>query len=109
MKAKTYVEFLSTIEDDAVREKYVNPHNIGHPLRVSYVKRLVSDMKALEKSFDKEEPTKVNMRAKNCHQVIYRIGDASGDGFSDSFLIKQGLSYHIGTWNEKMSNQSSNY
>ena len=50
-------------------------------------------MKALEKFFDKEEPTKVNMRAKNCHQVLYGVGDASGDGFEDSFLSKDGLSY----------------
>ena len=62
-------------------------------------------MKAQEKFFDKEEPMKVKMRAKRCHQVE----DASGDGFGDLFMTKDGLSYHIGIWNEKMSKQSSNY
>jgi len=89
MKAKSYVEFLSTIEDDTVREKYINSHIIDHPPRVSYVKQLVSDMKAFERFFDKEEPTKVNMRANNCHQVIYGVGDASGDGFGDSLLTNK--------------------
>ena len=58
-------------------------------------------MKALETFFDKEEPMKVNMRAKNCHQVIYILGDASGDGSGDSFLMKNGLSYHIGIKKKK--------
>ena len=31
MKAKTYVEFLATIQDDEVRERCINSHNIGHP------------------------------------------------------------------------------
>ena len=109
MKTKAYLEFLATIQDDEVRERYINSHTIGHPPRVNYDVRLVSDMKALERFFDKEEPTKVNMRAKSCHQVIYGVGDASGDGFGDSFLTKDGLSYHIGTWNEKTGNHSSNY
>ena len=100
---------IFTIQDDEVREKNINSHNIGHPPRVNYFIRLVSDMKALEKFFAKEEPTKVNMRAKRCHQVVYGVGDASGDGFGDSFLTKEGLSYHIGIWNEKTSTQSSNY
>jgi len=104
MKARTYVDFLATIQDDEVRERYINSHNTGHPPRVNYDLRLESDMKALEIFFDKEEPTKVNMRAKNCYQVIYGVGDASGDGFGDSFLSKDGLSYHIGLWNEETSN-----
>jgi len=49
------------------------------------------------------------MSANNCHQLIYGVGDASGDGFGDLFLTKDGLSYHIGIWNEKTSNQSFNY
>ena len=49
------------------------------------------------------------MQAKNCHQVIYGVGDASGEGFGDSFLSKDGLSYHIGIWKEDTGNQSSNY
>ena len=49
------------------------------------------------------------MRAKCCHQVIYGVGDASGDGFGYSFLTKDGLSYHIGVWNKETSEQSSNY
>ena len=92
MKARAYVEFLATIQYDAVRERYINSHNIGHPPGVNYITRLVSDMKAIEKFFDKEEHTKVNMRAKNCHQVIYGVGDAFGEGFGDSFLTKDGLS-----------------
>ena len=49
------------------------------------------------------------MRAKNCHNFIYGVGDASGDGFVDSFLTKDGISYHIEIWNDKVSNQSTNY
>jgi len=49
------------------------------------------------------------MRAKGCHQVIYGVEDASRDGFGDSFLAKDSISYHIGIWNEKVSSQSSNY
>ena len=52
---KAYVKFLATIQDDEVREKYINSHNIGHPPRGKYVEQLVPDMRALEKFFDKEE------------------------------------------------------
>ena len=109
MKARDYIDLLASIKDDEVRDRMINSHHKGHPDRVDYVQRLLSDMYTLEKFFNREEPTKVNMRAKSCHHVIYGVGDASGDGFGDSFLTKDGLSYHIGIWNDEVSNQSSNY
>ena len=66
---------------------------------------MVSDMNTFEKLFDQKEPTKVNMRAKSFHQVIYGVGDTAGDGFGDSFLTKD----RIRVWNETISSRSSNY
>ena len=109
LKVRDYIDLLASIKDDEVRDRMINSHHHGHPARVAFVKRLLSDMRRLERFFDREEPTKVNMRAKNCHQVIYGVGDASGDGFGDSFLTKDGLSYHIGIWNDNVSNRFSNY
>jgi len=109
MKAKAYTKYLATIQDDAAREQFSNSHHIGHLQRVSYVQCLVTDMRALENFFDKEEPTKVNTRAKNCHHIIHGVGEASGDGFGYSFLTKDRLSYRIGIWNDEVSNQSSKF
>ena len=106
MKAKSYIAHLATIEDDEVRERMINSHHIGHPQRVSYVERdWYLTWTHLRNYSTKRSLPKVNMRAKSCHQVIYGVGDTSGDGFGDSFLTKD----RIRVWNETISSRSSNY
>ena len=69
--------------------------NKNHPQRIAPVPRLTSDLHALHKMFQFDTPTTVNMRSTRVYQVIYGFGDASGDGFGDSFLQLKGLKYYV--------------
>ena len=109
MTHKEWISLLSSVHDQDEKNRLLQMHNIGHPDRVQPVPRLPPDLKALKLFFVSDEPVKLCVRYRKCIQAIMGIGDAAKSGFGDSFLSLEGISYSYGTWNAKVSEQSSNF
>lgn len=80
------------------------------PETVVPVPRLLGDLKALAELTKEPLAPIVLVQSKNIFIVRYGFGDASGGGFGSSIMDPvNGLEIQIGTWNEKGSENSSNF
>jgi hypothetical protein len=109
MSSKDWAAYLGSIEDDDLRDEVADLGSKDHPVRVSAAPRLQNDVKVLQRMFTSPTSTELCVRSSRVLQVIYGMGDASGEGFGDSFLTKAGVSIHTGTWTYDIQNQSSNF
>ena len=105
-------------EDDELRELSVDEarkifslrNQTEQPAKVKLVGRLSNDLKALKKLFESDKPPRCLVRGKSINkEAMYGFGDASGQGFGASWEVREGeLYFHLGTWGEDMSSESSN-
>ena len=58
--------------------------------------------------FEQEEPPVVLVKTKIVYLLLYRFVDASGSGFSSTFLSEEGVRFRIGTWEKEVESNSSN-
>mmetsp|Transcript_25388 Transcript_25388/g.38505 ORF Transcript_25388/g.38505 Transcript_25388/m.38505 type:complete len:109 (-) Transcript_25388:345-671(-) len=98
-----------SITDEDLKTAARNLGSAEPPSTVLAVPRLEMDLKAMKRFFKGEKPTEVPVRATKVFQIIYGFGDASGEGFGDVFLNKEGLSIHVGVWNYQSREESSNF
>lgn len=85
---------------------------IDAPCKVKGVGRLKGNLLALAKLFSTELPPMKVVRAKECVEVIYGFGNASGAGFGafwEDMKKQDKISYRIGVWNQEASLKSSNF
>ena len=88
-------------------EKDASPYD--YPNEVAAVPRLMNDLKDLESMTESETAPIVVVRSKQIYLVRYEFGDASGGGFGSSITSPTGIRIHMGTWNERGSEKSSNF
>ena len=94
------------LNDDCVMEDSESPP----PVFVRAVPRLFSQLKALEKMFESDEPGLRLVRGTDIMQAMYIFGDASGSGFGSSWNEDvQRVGYRFGVWGEDNSDKSSNF
>ena len=80
------------------------------PAFVKAVPRLYSQLKALERMFESNEPGLRLVRGTDIMQALYIFGDASGSGFGSSWNEDtQKIGYRFGVWGEDNDGKSSNY
>ena len=86
-----------------------DPHDRGPP-QVPMVNRLRKDIKILMEFTSTENPVRTPVRPTKRIEA-YMFGDASGQGFGLSLWSPESgtIHMHVGSWNERVKNHSSNY
>jgi hypothetical protein len=87
------------------------PIEMGHaPRFVKIVPRLGADLKVLMDLTGFDEAPAVHVRPSST-AAAYLVGDASGSGFGDCLWVngEEGLDIAFGSWDGKLSSQSSNF
>jgi hypothetical protein len=79
------------------------------PATLAPVPRLSYDLKALKELFSSEFPTLRLIRGAHINVALFSFGDASGGGFGSSWQVGDSIEFRFGTWDESISNESSNY
>lgn len=109
MSRKVWDDYIAGVEDTKQCDVLLNMHSQGHLPRVKIKPRLRTNLKALNQFFSKDKPIKVTVRYCKCIQAVISVGDASKNGFRNSFFTKDGIDYLFSVWNTDNANQSSNY
>jgi hypothetical protein len=105
--------------EDAVREPallkvrplpYV-PAVIPKPLKtIKPIPRLAGDLTALGAPLVKGKPMQTLLQTARLYTILYGFADApAGSGFGSTVLGKDGIRYHIGTWDSYTQESSSNF
>jgi hypothetical protein len=79
------------------------------PVEVMGVKRVRSDVAALQTLISGPVPVKRKARPEFSALAIYGFGDASGKGFGSSFSINGKVIFRHGQWAQSVEMESSNY
>jgi hypothetical protein len=97
-------------ENDVVYNPDSSPSH-DYPIYVLAARRFLDDLKVLSRLTCFAEPPVLKIRSKSLVIAKYTFGDASGSGFATSTVTvgESDLSVLYGTWNEKMSDNSSNF
>ena len=90
------------------KQKFAVKKDVPKPDQVCTVPCFLKDLQALEVLFSEDKPMLQLVRGMKICLCIYRFGDASGGGFSSSWMDKDGIGYRFGTWGEDMRDKSSN-
>ena len=95
--------------DDRIKDakRALTPDTL--PERVKIAPRLASDIQALWKLFQLEEPPLRLIRGRAIHEAVYGFGDASGSGFGSTWEVNGTLRYRLGVWGSDGEGTSSNY
>ena len=87
--------------------------SLDAPANVSMSNRMGTDLEALNRFFDQEEPPRRRVRGNARLEVYYGFGDASGAGFGATLDQISGQPtdtfYRFGQWCSAESEESSNY
>ena len=79
------------------------------PQEVAVVTRLMFDVEALWRFFNREEPPLRLVRGRAIHEVLYGFGDASGSGFGSTWEVDGKLHFRLGVWKSDGEGTSSNF
>lgn len=95
-------------EEDAAENYKVEPGNEA-PSEVQAAERLWSDLQALDRLTDVEEPPMQRYRAERVATVCYLLGDASGSGFGSIFVEGEEAEWQTGTCSDAWKEETSNF
>jgi hypothetical protein len=73
------------------------------------VPHLHLDLKTLEFLLGADAPAEVLLRALRVFTILYGFANASGKGFGSTVLGKDGICYHIRTWDGDTEESSLNF
>ncbi|GKY90814.1 hypothetical protein MPSEU_000054200 [Mayamaea pseudoterrestris] len=100
-------------EQQEAAEAPAGEDDASAPARVRVVARLAEDVEALLKLTNHATPPLVSVRPSQSARVVIGFGDASGSGFGISEADNKGdyevIQYVYGVWEERVSNESSNF
>ena len=109
MSSSQWLAYLESVSDENKRASLADLGSKYAPKNVKPVPRLSTDIAALARFFQRSTPTEICARNNQVCLVCYGFGDASGNGFGDTFVGKDGISFCHGVWCERISSKSSNY
>mmetsp|Transcript_3377 Transcript_3377/g.5156 ORF Transcript_3377/g.5156 Transcript_3377/m.5156 type:complete len:146 (+) Transcript_3377:2468-2905(+) len=109
MTDKEWSVYLASISDEELKTAARDLKSAKPPSRVIAVLIFQQDLQAMKHFFSGKKPTEVLVWNRKVVQIIFGFGDASGEGFGDVFLNRDGLSIHVGVWNYTTRDESSNF
>lgn len=103
------LEQLKENQEEGMADAYATEAGDKPPSKVQAAERLWSDLQALERLTDVEEPPIQRYRAEKVATVLYLLGDASGSGFGSIYVEGDEVEWQTGTCSEAWKEETSNY